>query len=383
MDILFIEPFIRDCVLDKIDRKDYSTFVSGYCKFPSYTPKEIRAMAKEHTIGDKLDVAIRLIAVDISLRFEDKNLNLEQPKISKRKDGMSGKVRNIALESIMQQVMEHVVVGCMDELWRKKICFHQYASIKGKGQVSGAKQIQKWVKEGTFKYFCKGDVNNCFGSFQHKIIMDHLSRDIGKNKKLLWCVEELLKYHGLNGVGLLIGSLLSQFLCNYMLSYVYRFIETLHKYRRLTRIRLVLHTLFYMDDFLIVGNDRRNLFTAMKRVENYMLDSLGISIKTWHVKNHAKEAIDMMGFVIHANGRIKVRHRIFRRARRAFIRIWTKKSSLKMSRRVTSYYGYLKHALIRFLKIQKQIQSVLVAYTVKMASYNISLEDRRQLLCAA
>ena len=116
---------MRLCILDKIDRKDYSNFVSQYCKFPAYSPKEIRKMAKEHNIGNKLDVAIRLITVDVILRFEDGDLKLDQAKISQRVDGMSGKIRSIALESIMQQVIEHVVVGCMEELWCKKLCPHQ------------------------------------------------------------------------------------------------------------------------------------------------------------------------------------------------------------------------------------------------------------------
>lgn len=379
-DVLTIEPFVAQCVLDKIDRKDYSTFVSNYCV---YSSKDIRRMAKQHVIGNKLDVAIRLITVDVSHRFRDRNLRLENPIVTKRVDGMSGKVRDIALESIMQQVMEHVIVGCMTELWNKRLCVHQYASIKGKGQTAGALYIQKWTKAGQADYFVKGDVNSCFGSFEHKRVMAFLRRDIGKNKKLLWCVEALLKYHSPNGVGLLIGSLLSQFLCNYLLSFVYRYAESLGKFRRGKRIKLVMHVLFYMDDFLLTGNDRRNLMIAIRSIERYMHDRLGITIKLWNVKNHLKEGIDMMGFVVRGNGRIKVRHRIFRRARRAFMRLWYKTDSLKCSRRVTSYFGYLKYANIKLLKIKKGVLSIRVKSTISLAANNIRMEDRRQLLCAA
>lgn len=366
--------------MDKIDRKDYSEYVARYT---TYTGKEIRRMAREHNIGNKLDVAIRLISVDVKLRIEDKSLNLEKPKISLRRDGMSGKVRKIALEPIMQQVIEHVVVGCMNELWSKKLCFHQYASIKGKGQTAGAKQIQKWVKAGETTYFVKCDVIDCFGSIRHDVVMRFLRRDIGKNKKLLWCVKALLKCHSDNGIGLLIGSLLSQFLCNYLLSYVYRHIDDLYKIRRGKRIRLVTHVLFYMDDFLITATDRRNLTVAIRSVVQYMNDILGLKIKLWHIRQHAKTFIDMMGYVICDNGRIKVRHRIFRRARRAFMRVWLTPNSLKRSRRVSSYFGYLKLSNIGLLHIQKGTLAVRVKGTIKLAANIISIEDRRQLLCAA
>lgn len=373
-DVSYIEKYVAQCILDKIDRRDYSKFVSEYC---SYTPKEIRKTGKNDKGNEIILSAIHAISVDVSNRIKGGNLKLNQPKISMRKDGMTGKVREIAIESIIQQVMEHVAVGCMEELWKKKYVYHQYASLKGKGQHKGTKTIQKWTKENSTKYFVKSDVKKCFGSFEHKIVMKFLSRDIGKNKVLLLFVEELLKNHSENGVGLLIGSLLSQYICNYMLSYAYRFIDGLYKTRRGKRIKLVRHILFFMDDFLLTGNDRRNLVSAMRKTEKYLKNVLHLDVKEWHVKEHIKEKIDMMGFAVNYKGKIKVRHRVYHRARRTAIRIWQRDCFLKLSRRFCAYYGFLKLARIRIINVPQNI-TIKVKSTKMLAANNIRNFDRME-----
>ena len=380
-DAKFIEPFVITCVIDKLERRDYSKFVAGYSEL---SPKQIRKLAKDKANATiVLECELTCIAEDVADRIRNRSLDLQKPRITRRRDGMNGKMRDICIESIMHQVIEHVVVRCMDELWSKKLTYHQYASLKKKGQLAGAKTLQKWTKHHEAKYYAKGDVTHCFGSFRHDIIMKFLRRDIGKNKTLLWCVEELLKLHSDNGVGLLIGSLLSQFLSNYMLSYAYRYAESLCKYRRNNRIRLAPHVLFFMDDYIICGNNRRNLQMAMKKIERYMINTLGIRAKIWNVENHDSRPIDMMGYVIRSNGKMKVRHRIYRRARRCAIRLWQNMKSLKLSRRFSAYFGYLKYARVRKIKKTKSDLTLRVRSTIHLAAYNVRTYDRRILECCA
>lgn len=148
-DIETILPFVWGALDGKLRRKDYSAFVSGYCEF---SPRQIRRMAREHELYDeqgkcRLDGAVLAIAKDVAARIERRKLDLPPVRYENRKDGMSEKTREIGIEAIIQQVIEHVAVGCLNELWQKKLCPHQYASIKGKGQVKGAKAIRRWTKE--------------------------------------------------------------------------------------------------------------------------------------------------------------------------------------------------------------------------------------------
>ena len=383
-DVETIEPFVWECIRPKLKRKDYSNFTARYCDL---TDKEIREKARQGLgLYREMEQAVRNIALDISLRIRQRELRLEPIQYSTRTDGLSKKTRVIGVESVMQQIMEHVAVGCMKELWTAKYEYHQYASIKGRGQLKGVKAIQKWTKKGKTKHFVKLDVRKCFQSLKREMAIRWLRRDIGKNALLLWFVDALLQMHG---DGLVIGSLLSQFLCNYFMSYAYRYVMGLHKVRRGKAVQLCSCALFYMDDILLCSVDRRNLLMATRKLIRYLRESFGLEIKPgWNIRKHTDCGIDMMGYVITAKGKLRVRPRVFLRARRAFMRSAAGDDRLKIQRRVSAYYGYFKAARIWTLRKAKQKNetkgaAVSVLAIQHKAAIIISLEARRDLKCAA
>ena len=376
-----IERYAYEAMSGKLKRKDYSEFVAGYC---SLSAKEIRKRARAAvTWYPELEQALHWIALDIAGRIRARQLDLPPVRFSERCDGMCRKVRKICLMSVMQQLMEHVAVGCMEELWAAKYEYHQYASIRGRGQLKGARRILKWTKHGKTSYFVKLDVRKCFQSITRETAMQWLRRDIGKNVLLLWFVDELLTMHG---DGLIIGSLLSQFLCNYFTSYAYRFVMGLHKERRGKSVKLCSCALFYMDDILLAGADRRNLVMAVRRLIHYMRDSFGLAIKpTWNVRRHDDAPIDMMGYVITAKGRLKIRRRVFLRARRSFRKVWRGDRTRITLYRIGAYYGYFKAARIQHLRParRKDPACIDIKGTQQFAGTILGAQLRRDLLCAA
>lgn len=380
-DLQTIERYAYEAITGKLQRKDYSEFVAGYC---SLSAKEIRKRARAAVSWyPELEQALHWIALEIAGRIRARRLDLPPVRYSERHDGMCRKVRKIGLMSVMQQLMEHVAVGCMEELWAAKYEYHQYASIRGRGQLKGARRILKWTRSGKTAYFVKLDVRKCFQSITRETAMRWLRRDIGKNTLLLWFTDELLKMHG---DGLIIGSLLSQFLCNYYMSYAYRFVMGLHKTRRGKSVRLCSCALFYMDDILLGGADRRNLVMAVRRLIRYMLDSFGLTIKdTWHVRRHEDAPIDMMGYTITAKGRLKIRRRVFLRARRAFRRAWSGNHTRLTLYRVGAYFGYFKAARVRHLRPARRTDPACINIygTLQIAGTILGALLRRDLRCAA
>ena len=114
---------------------------------------------------------------------------------------------------------------------------------------------------------------------------------------LIWFVLALV---GSYEHGLSIGSFLSQWLCNYVMSYAYHYAsEQLYKERRGKRQNLIAHILMFMDDVYITGPSKRDLKMASKLFEEYLFKQLGLTIKpAHHIKQTAKEPPDMMGFVV-------------------------------------------------------------------------------------
>lgn len=298
------------------------------------------------------------IAVEITKRIKARDLALSPIQYRDRVDNSSGKMRKLGIESAMQQCMNYVAVHALMPMLKAKVGPYQCASIKGRGQIYGKQSIEKWARKdpkGT-KYYDKMDVRKCFESIEHSTIRKLLERDIKKNPTLIWFVCALVATYD---KGLSIGSFLSQWLCNYVMSYLYHYAsEQLYKVRRGQRKNLIAHIAMFMDDILITGSSKRDVKIAARAMERFMREELGLTIKpNHHIKQTAKEPIDMMGFVVDIQA-TTIRARIFVRARRAFIRAWRRMQAglpiyLGNARRIVSYRGYFKHT--DSIKIAKKL----------------------------
>ena len=153
-------------------------------------------------------------------------------------------------------------------------------------------------------------------------------------------------------LGLVIGTLLSQWLCNYVLSYVYRNLMSQQKIRKSRQgdkvVKLVHHALFYMDDILAIGSRIADVTMAMRRTEAWAKKELGLSLHAgWEVRSIKDYRIDMMGYVVAYDCTV-IRRGIYRRLRRQYIRAWNwlkhnKRLTLKRAQSIVSYGGYFEH----------------------------------------
>ena len=338
----------------KYRRDNYAAYIAT---FGNHTANQVKRLAKDLKYGvitpydfaKEFETDVDRIAKDVRRQFLNKKLEIGEVRYEERLDKGTGKIRMLGIETPAQQVIEHVTVLAMDELWKKKFCFHQYSSIQGKGQVRGAKTIRKWARKGSIKYFVKCDIRKCFDNIVHKDVIKLLKRDIGKNKELIWLVSEILTRHNSPkskpGSGLIIGSWLSSMLCNYMLSYSYRRVSELSYTRRSKRTRLVTHVLFFMDDMLLISNNKKLLKAAVRDLSQCLCCAFSLKVKQkWHVKDFSKEPITMMGFTIFCNGKMKIRRKNFIKVRRCYIRIANGRRSIKNCKSCSAYNGYFKNS---------------------------------------
>lgn len=351
---LFIEPAVWGAFIGKWKRFDYGYVIKEYGGF---SINEIREIAEKQDYA-QFASAIRKIAVDITDRINGRDLHLEPVRYEERVDGASGKRRIIGIEHPFHQVVEHVAVYCLKELYKSRIEPCQYASLKGKGPLKGARQIEKLVQEDNERqkycaehgyrfrseteFYVQGDIRKCYPSLTKEVAMREYRHDISKNKDLIWLIDELLTMH-VNG--LIIGSLLSQFTCNYLLSKAVREVFSYAKERRGERIRLVEHQIWYMDDFLLTGPDRRNLKMAFNQLSKYLKKQYCLDLKIAHIRRWSDAPPDIMGYIVHRDGTITIRGRTFVRAKRAFTRADGKEViALAQARRIVSMKGYFKNS---------------------------------------
>lgn len=296
------------------------------------------------------------ISIEIAKRIQCRNLNLPKIKVSERCDKSSNKIRKIGVESTMQQIMDYIAVYTLMPMLRAKIGYYQCASIPKRGQIFGKKAIEKWIrnKHQPSRYFDKMDIRHCFESISSKTIEKLLNRDIRKNPTLIWFVVELCKTHG---EGLSIGSFLSQWLCNYVMSYAYHYAsEKVCKTRRNKKKMLFDHVLFYMDDIYISSRDKRDLRVGSKMLVKYFKEELGLTVKPNHIIHKIDEnnPIDMMGYVITPKKTI-IRARIFKRLRRICVRGWRLYCNhqwlpLSYANKIIAYNGIIKYSDSRAIR---------------------------------
>lgn len=342
-----LEPWILDCLQGdrkrpaKWRRKDFQYLMAEYC---DYSVFEIRAAIKAHDLNIPLK-AVEGLAVEIAGRIRHRELDLRPIHYFKRIDGVSRKEREISHESPMQQLIDHIAISALMPMLKAKILPHQYASIRKRGQKAGKIKLEKWVRKGhDARCYVKGDIKKCFPSIKRDVVMKFLKRYIHKNATLLWLVDALLATYN---DGLVIGTLLSQWLCNYVLSYMFRKIQTFTKARRGRVVHLVRHILFYMDDFILLGTREADLKMAMRMTIAYAEKALLLRVHDdWKVYKVADTPIDMMGYRV-GYRKTTIRGRIFIRARRQFLRAerWLRKHRflrLVLAKKITCYWGYFK-----------------------------------------
>lgn len=316
--------------------------------------------------------AVEAIAKEAANRITVRNLDLLPVHISMRHDPTSGKTRPIGHESPWQQVFDTIAVFASEPVWKRRIVPQQVSSIKKRGPIHGIKIIKKWVQDDNrairyaqahgipyaskCKYHDKNDVKQCFPSARLEVFMALFRCDCA-NQDLLWLWETLLTSHRVNGYqGFLIGSLVSQWAMQYMLSFAYRYAMSLATERRGKRIKLVQHMLLQMDDVLFVGSNRKNLKSAIRKTIKFVKDKFGLIIKpNWHIKELSQEPIDIMGFVVHRNGKVTIRARNYIHGRRLVLTYYGEHAlSLQQARRLTAFKGFFKHSKITYVRKRKK-----------------------------
>ena len=316
---------------------------------------------------------VELLIDQIRIELFDKDLKFIPIWHTERKDQSNGKVRRIGIQNVKQQIYDYIAVEGMRDIFRR-IGEHQYASLKGRGQLAGARRIKRWMRNKNIRCVGKADVKKCFPSIDHDKLIAFLEKYI-KNDDLLWLLRMLINTFD---QGLSIGSYLSQYLCNLYMSQLYhRISENMYRIRKKRkggseRINLVSHTLIYMDDIFICGTNTKDLHKAMKLIIKYAKDEMGLTIKkTWVIATckygdsaHDTDFVDMMGFRIY-RWHMTIRKYIFKRIRRCCLRIDKRRKThkiipLELARRLLSYYGILKNTnsfgIIKKYKVTKLLR---------------------------
>ena len=312
-----IYPFVEDCVHRHYKRHDFKQLLLNH----GLTRWEYIYAIEKHdkTIFRK---AIENISKNVANRIKKHNLQpLPEAKIRTRYDPCCRKERQIGWEPALQQVFDFIAVGSSMEIFDKRISSNQAACMKSRGQIYGVNRIQKWIRKAKcaeeyckrhkyhynspVKYFVKLDIHKCFPSMRYEHFLYFFIHDCG-NRDIIWLWETLFKLHKVNNYeGFMIGSLISQWAVQYLMSIAYNYIMNIYRTHNGKRVQLVKHCMMFMDDVLLIGGNRHDILTAVYSYTHFMKNHIGVRIKqNYSIKELTNnQGIDMMGFVIYKNAK--------------------------------------------------------------------------------
>jgi len=295
--------------------------------------------------------------------------NLEEELVALRSELLSGnyqhgdyhyfqihepKERTVAAAPFRDRVVHHAVVRVVEPLFEGRFIEDSFACRKGKGTHAAMRRAAQFARR--YPYALKCDIRKYFANVDHEILSNQLARVIGdpqlldlmngilashsEGHRMAWG-DDLFSVRRVVGCGLPIGNLTSQFWANVYLNALDHFVK--HTFRCKGYVR-------YMDDFLLFGHNKTELKAQGKLLKRWVRHQLRLEVHPDKYRLLRSSAgVDFCGFVVFADGRIRVRSGTSRRFQQRFrhqlrLAISGQFDFLKVRAGVAAWIGHVKHA---------------------------------------
>ena len=311
----FISNAVRDCIKKKLSRKDT---IELFCQYSGLPYNAIHRIVKCDYSKGYIDGLIETVIDGIRQEIIYQSYVVKPIHYQTKIDGNSGKVRQIGIQDVKQQLYDYIAAYGLWELFTAKIGYYQCSALENKGQIFGVKALKKWVDDHHIRYAIQSDIRHFYDTIDIDVLKDMLRRDVN-NEPLLHLTFFLIDTFN---KGLAIGSYLSQLLACYYLSLAYHYVTEQcyrirkHKDGTESRVNLVDHALWFADDCIFLGSNLKDLKKAQKLYTKFCRDKLHIEVKSdVKIIDLRTDYIDMMGYKV-SRKNVTIRSSDFIRLRR-------------------------------------------------------------------
>lgn len=187
------------------------------------------------------------------------------------------KTRVISASDFRDRIVHHALCNIIEPIFDKIFIFDSYANRKGKGAHAALKRFDEFKRKisgngrllpnakdnnQVYGYVLKADIKHYFDSVDHDIMMQIIRRKI-KDNKMLWLIKKILNNHNckVQGKGMPIGNLTSQFFANVYLNELDYFVKHELKAKYYTR---------YVDDFVILHRNMEILEKWKSEIDKFL-----------------------------------------------------------------------------------------------------------------
>lgn len=195
---------------------------------------------------------------------------------------------------------------------------HSYGSIPGKGMVSACWQIQQWLRKARASgkdgwWIGKADIAKFFFRVPHEVQLRELGKPLD-DSDMMWFLETSIHGDGrptglpleysdvstaerIFGIGMPVGSLISQMTANVVLTPLDHFLKR--------EVRIPCYAR-YMDDMFLMAPSKEQVWDAIWRMDDYLQEHLGLQLNNKTAVMPYDAGVEFVGRVIRPD-RIDVR----------------------------------------------------------------------------
>jgi RNA-directed DNA polymerase len=195
------------------------------------------------------------------------------------------KPRLIQAPHLEDRIVQHAVCNALREPLTRRLIFHTYSCLIGRGTHRCSKQLQTYLRNPRWKYYLSMDVRKFFYSINHQALYAEMCRHI-KCQGTLDLLWQFITVNGGDGVGIPIGASTSQIMANMALNPVDHF----------ARRELKLTTyLRYCDDMIALFETAAEAHAAMAAMDN-KLQQLGLQLNSKSGVGWIADGVDWVGY---------------------------------------------------------------------------------------
>ncbi len=216
------------------------------------------------------------------------------------------KERLITAPCFRDRVLHHALLNVCEPVFDRFLIDDTFACRRGKGRNAAVERAVSFARGNAF--FLKLDIRKYFDSISHSILRERLEPRFKDHRLLDLFGRIIAGYHTALGRGLPIGSLTSQHFANFYLGGLDRFVK--ESLRAAGYVR-------YMDDFVVWGDDQRNLRAIRNRIREFLDRELSLELKPQPYINRCRCGMDFLGCrvypgytTLNRRGRVRFQRRL-------------------------------------------------------------------------
>ena len=234
------------------------------------------------------------------------------------------KKRLIKAPTFSDRVVHHAVIQVIEPIFDATFLPTSFACRSGKGTHAGVAWVQSQLRRHGYSQYLKTDFTAFFPSVNRQILHREYARKISDRRTL----DLLTRIIPATGQGIPIGALTSQLSANI---YGNTLDHYLHHVLRVPFAR-------YMDDVVVLGNDRYQMREVKQAIEEFSAEKLRLSISRWTAQPTAK-GIDWLGYRVWSTHKL-LRKSSVTRAKRKIRRYTQDEDQESLTRFIGSWRGH-------------------------------------------